>query len=550
MLGSHKYKGLRLSTKLIVTYSFVALIAIIASGAVALPLLQSYQDDRVQEERQRKVLEYTDQLDWVRGVVVNRASNNVPKSFSEYLSINTTNPRNWPPTPSIDTVRQKFRDLAQLRNVRLVVVVLRDNEVKIDSELDPNLSLQGETFSAARLVNPTAQPNAVRPPAPDITVNATDGQRYNLLFRAISGDNAPNLFGLDNKGKPLPFAVAVIIPIVPTPEVWRDLLPILAIAALVALAVSFILGLFLARSMSRPLVRLTQATQAVARGDYAHRVSPEGGYEIIRLAESFNQMTREVDEAQRMQRQLIANVSHELKTPLTSIQGFSQAMLDGALRRPEDFARPAEIISNEAARMVRLVNGLLDLSKLESGEAALQRYEMDLAEMLKHCVESFAPRAEANEISLLAEFRPPLLLIGDSDRLRQVFNNLIDNALKYTPPGGVIRVKAYRNGATILALVSDTGAGISAADLPHIFERFYQADKARRRDLATEGSGLGLAISKEIILAHDGKIQAESTEGKGSQFTIFLPAVVNNLIQPEISLTSKTDSDIQLVNKN
>jgi signal transduction histidine kinase len=550
MLGSRKYKGLRLSTKLILTYSFVALIAVVASGAVALPLLQSYQDSRTDEERQRVILEYTDKLDSVRSTLSNRTSNLNP--FRDYLVTNpnaAANAKTWPETPPFDTVWQKFRDLAQARDIRLIVLINGGGEVAIDTEPDANLSLQGDKLTDSRYTRPTQQPGAIRQPPWDGTITLANGQEYGLLFREISGDNAPNLFGLTNRGKPLPFIIATIKPSVVAPEAWRDLAPILAIAAVPALLVSFILGLFLARSMSRPLVRLTNATQAVARGEYQHRVSPEGGYELTHLAESFNQMTHAVDESQRMQRQLIANVSHELKTPLTSIQGFSQAMLDGALRRPEDFARPAEIISQEAARMVRLVNGLLDLSRLESGQITLQLVEMDLAEMLRYCIESFTPSAEFRQVALVSDFRSPLMLRADADRLRQVFNNLIDNALKYTPAGGVIKVSAFRNGKYIQASVADSGSGISGEDLPHIFERFYQADKARRRDQADIGTGLGLAISKEIVVAHGGKIDAASAEGQGTQFNITLPALVNNITQIPLYSGSKNNPDIEVVNK-
>jgi two-component system sensor histidine kinase ResE len=238
-----------------------------------------------------------------------------------------------------------------------------------------------------------------------------------------------------------------------------------------------------------------------------------------------------VDKSQRIQRQLIANVSHELKTPLTSIQGFSQAMLDGILRRPEDFVRPAEIISHETARMIRLVNGLLELSKLESGQAALNLTELDLARVLQNCADSFAPQAYSNEVKLLTDFKSPLPLNGDPDRLNQVFSNLVHNAIKFTPAGGTIRLAAYRTGSSVVVTVTDTGAGIPAADLPNIFERFYQADKSRRRDQADEGTGLGLAISREIIQAHGGKIEATSELNKGTQFVVTLPVLVRSSVQ-------------------
>lgn len=513
-----KVKGWRLSSKLIITYSFVALIAVAAAVGVALPLLQRYQDDQVKEQRQRTVVEDGQRLNVLYSLFQNARSS----PFKDYLATNpeaAVRNRKWPEAPPIELVRQRFMDFTQ-GNGRLLVITERDQAVMVDTESDPKASLLGNIVSLTRTQGPTS-PNGRL----DATLTAPSGRVYTLVWRPSSRDTAPNLFGLNNQGLPQPYVLALVVPDIPAPSVWQDLSLILAGAGFVALLVASLAGFLLARSLTRPLVRLTEASQAVARGDYAQRVKPEGGYEMTRLAETFNQMTQNVDKSQRMQRQLIANVSHELKTPLTSIQGFSQAMLDGVLRRPEDFVRPAEIISHETARMIRLVNSLLDLSKLESGQAAFHLEELDLAQVLKTCADSFAPQANSNQIYLAADFKSPLQVKGDPDRLNQVFSNLIHNALKNTPTGGTIRLTAYRAGPNIIASVTDSGGGIAAADLPHIFDRFYQSDKSRRRDLLEEGTGLGLAISREIIQAHGGKINAASEVNKGSQFTVLLPAL-------------------------
>ena len=532
MLRRVKHQGFHLRTTLVFTYFLVALVAVIAAVGVALPLLQNYQEGQVQETNKRAVLDYARGFDTIRNTLLNtNPKTNTSNPFRDYFATNLTPNAakatlTWPTNPSIETLRQYFATLANGR--RLLVLTDRDHEVKVDTETDPNLSLEGETLPDVKMPPaPTPQPTGSQPttpPIPQAKVTTSTGRQLTLIYRSIGGTGAPNLFGLNTQGTPIVYILAMYVPVEHTKEVWGDLTLILALPALIALALSLLAGFLLARNLSHPLVRLTQATHAVARGDYEQQVLPEGGYELHQLAQSFNQMTLNVAESQRMQRQLIANVSHELKTPLTSIQGFSQAMVDGALRRPADFARPAEIISNETARMIRLVNGLLELSKLESGQAALYLHELDLAETLRNCIESFMPKAEANQVTLTARFGPSLIVKGDSDRLRQVFNNLIDNALKYTPAEGRIEVKARRQAVNIVISVSDTGSGIPAVDLPHIFERFYQADKSRRRDLAVEGSGLGLAISKEIVLAHGGKIDATSHEGSGTTFQVMLPA--------------------------
>ncbi|MBN9388778.1 MAG: HAMP domain-containing protein [Chloroflexi bacterium] len=516
-------KGWRLSTKLILTYSLVALIAVVASVGVALPLLQRYQDDQVKEERQRTVIEEGQRLNVLYSLFVSSKS-------SPFKDVMLTNPeanaknRKWPDPLPIEVVRQRFADFTQ-GNGRLLILTEKDQLVMVDTETDPRASLVGQTVQFTRIS--TAANNGRQ----DGSLTTTTGRGYSLVWKAPARDSAPNLFGLNNQNIPQPYMLALVIPDIPPHEVWQDLSLILAGAGVVALLVASLAGFLLARSLTRPLVRLTEASQAVARGDYAHRVAPEGGYEMTRLAETFNQMTYNVDKSQRIQRQLIANVSHELKTPLTSIQGFSQAMLDGILRRPEDFVRPAEIISHETARMIRLVNGLLELSKLESGQAALQLTGLDLARVLQNCADSFAPQARSNEVKLLTDFNSPLPLNGDPDRLNQVFTNLVHNALKFTPAGGTIRLAAYRTGSSVVVTVTDTGAGIPAADLPHIFERFYQADKSRRRDQADEGTGLGLAISREIIQAHGGKIEATSELNKGTQFVVTLPVLVKPSVQ-------------------
>jgi signal transduction histidine kinase len=547
MVVSGKVKGWRLSTKLIITYSFVALLAVAAAVGVALPLLQRYQDDQVKEQRQRTVVEDGQRLNVLYSLFQSAKSS----PFKDFLAVNpeaAVKNRTWPAAPTIELVRQRFMEFTQ-GNGRLLVITEREQEVMVDTEPDPKASLLGQVVALAR-TSPVGA--AAANGRLDATLTAANGRVYTLVWRPSARDTAPNLFGLTNQGLPQPYVLALVVPDIPAHEVWQDLSLILAGAGLVALLVASLAGFLLARSLTRPLVRLTAASQAVARGDYAQRVEPEGGYEMTRLAETFNQMTYNVDKSQRMQRQLIANVSHELKTPLTSIQGFSQAMLDGVLRRPEDYTRPAEIISHETARMIRLVNSLLELSKLESGQAALHLGEIDLAQVLQTCADSFAPQATTNQVYLQTDFKTPLRLKGDPDRLNQVFNNLIHNALKNTPAGGTVRLTAYRAGPNIIASVTDTGGGIPAADLPNIFDRFYQSDKSRRRDLVDEGTGLGLAISREIIQAHGGKINAASEVNKGSQFTVILPALSKAAIQDRptepLKKPGSTTKNIELVN--
>jgi signal transduction histidine kinase len=294
---------------------------------------------------------------------------------------------------------------------------------------------------------------------------------------------------------------------------------------LVAFVISVLLGVVIARSIARPLQRVASAAKEVARGNYDLHLDITAPDEVRSLATSFNAMTQAVKASQQAQRDFLANVSHELKTPLTSIQGFSQAIQDGTASDPEAIRQAAGIICDEAGRMARMVRQLLDLAKIEAGQIVMAREAVDVAAVLGGCVAKIAPQADQGNVSLtsdVSQLPVDARVIGDGDRLAQVFVILLDNALKHTPPGGQVRVAACcPNVSQVSVSVSDTGPGIPAKDLPRVFERFYQVDRSRARKKG--GTGLGLAIAKEIVTAHGGEIVAESIVGMGSKFTIRLP---------------------------
>lgn len=294
-------------------------------------------------------------------------------------------------------------------------------------------------------------------------------------------------------------------------------------AGMVGVFVSVVLAALIARSVAKPLQQTAQAAQAVADGHLDQQLPEEGPTEVQTLARSFNHMTNAVKASQQTQRDFVANVSHDLRTPLTVIQGFSQAILDSATESPE---RAATVIHDEAARMSRMVQDLLDLARLESGQLQMTYAQVNPELLLQTVAGRFALYAESQNIMLKIDIDDDLPVItGDGDRLAQVLTNLVDNALKHTPAGGTVTLSGTyveQNGAVELA-VSDTGKGIPQEDLSRIFERFYQVDKARTRDKHRKGAGLGLAISKEIVSAHGGSIHAESVVGLGSRFVVRLP---------------------------
>ena len=296
-----------------------------------------------------------------------------------------------------------------------------------------------------------------------------------------------------------------------------EVLPLFFQAGLVALFFSLVLAWLISRWVSRPVQDLVSATRRVAEGEFEVPVARAGPQELRELQESFSEMGRRVQTSLKSQRDLVANVSHELRTPLTSITGFAQAILEGAAATPEAVRQAAEVIHQEAQRMRRLVEGLLDLARLEAGLAAMIRTRLDLSTLVAAAVTRFAPRAREAGVTMEVSAPGPLPILGDTDRLAQVFDNLLENALRHTPAGGRVRLETGADGSAAVCRVWDSGEGIPNDALPHVFERFYRADREGK------GAGLGLAICKDIIEAHRGTIGALNGPQGGAVFTVRLP---------------------------
>jgi len=292
----------------------------------------------------------------------------------------------------------------------------------------------------------------------------------------------------------------------------------LLLGGLIALILSLIVAILFARSIYRPINRVTAAVEKIAQGQYDQEIPEAGPAEIKRLARSFNQMARQVKHSQQQLRHFVADVSHQLKSPLTSIQGFAQALLDGTASTKESRLKAATIISDESNRMRRQVDELLELARMQSGQLKIVREPVDIGELLEHCQEIFTVQAEEKGVALKLKTEPEMNALGDIDRLEQVFSNLLDNAIKNSPAKGEVRVTGSKVRDFIEVRVADEGPGIPPEQLPHVFERFYQAAGART------GVGLGLAIAREIVLAHGGTIEARSEPGEGAEFIVRLPA--------------------------
>lgn len=293
-------------------------------------------------------------------------------------------------------------------------------------------------------------------------------------------------------------------------------------AGVVALVVSIVLAWMIARWVARPLQDLARASRSVADGDYVAPTKVQGPSEVAELGAAFGEMVDRVRAGQQSQRDFVANVSHELKTPLTSIQGFAQAIRDGAAGDEAGVRRAGTVIFEESDRLRHLVEDLLDLARLDAGQVALAREPVDLGGVVKAVVERLSLPAAERRVRLEMEVPPLPSVIGDGDRLAQVFTNLMDNAIRHSPPDAKVVVRGFLQGIWITVTVEDAGPGIASEELSRIFERFYQVDKARAGGEG-RGTGLGLAISREIVEAHGGRILAESEPGRGSRFSVQLP---------------------------
>lgn len=288
------------------------------------------------------------------------------------------------------------------------------------------------------------------------------------------------------------------------------------IGALVAVALAAIVALAVAYYLTRPLKRLTTAAATVADGDLTHRVDIGGPAEVRRLGDAFNDMAASLAGSEQLQRRLIADVAHELRTPLASLRAQAEGIADGVL--PADPGRLASLADDTRA-LSRLVDDLQELSAADAGKLSYRMERTDLAEIARAEVARAATRTRVGVV-VSCECTTPLPIEGDEGRLAQVFRNLLDNALRHTDAGSVT-VRCSTRGPRAVVEVEDTGEGIPVADLPHVFERFYRADTARARD--TGGSGIGLAVSKRIVEDHGGTVFARAGEPGGAVVGFSVP---------------------------
>ena len=286
-----------------------------------------------------------------------------------------------------------------------------------------------------------------------------------------------------------------------------------------AIGIALLLTFLLSRRMMSPVAVLAAAARRLGRGDLSQRVRLQGEGEVASLAEAFNSMAADMEYAEQLRRNMVADVAHELRTPLSNIQGYLEAIRDGMV---EPDVAAIRSLNEETFLLSRLVNELQELSLAEAGELKLVYEAEDITNLARQAVTPWQPQLTAREISLSVELPDDLPLVNiDWQRVNEVMHNILENAVAHTHKDGAIRVAASHKGKWVEVSVSDTGEGIPAEDLPHVFERFYRVDKSRAR--ATGGSGLGLTIAKRLIEAHGGTIVVQSKLGEGSRFSFTLP---------------------------
>jgi signal transduction histidine kinase len=289
-----------------------------------------------------------------------------------------------------------------------------------------------------------------------------------------------------------------------------------------ALIVAMLLILLVSRSVTRPLTQLAAAAEDIAAGNYSRRVGLRGQDEIGLLGSAFNRMAEAVERARKVQREFLANVSHELKTPLTSLIGFSHALVEGSLLSEAERTRAAHIVNEESQRVLRMAQELLDLARVEAGSIAMQIEAVDLASQLEQELEIVRPRARSRGLSIhmsVPDEIPPVA--ADPERLHQILDNLLDNSVKYAPDGSTVELRAQVSGAAVETVVSNP-VGPQRPDPDRMFDRFYRADPSR--SAAAGGVGLGLSISRELAAAMKGRLWADFDGAGHLRMHLQLPA--------------------------
>ena len=321
-------------------------------------------------------------------------------------------------------------------------------------------------------------------------------------------------------------------------EVNRDLwltVGLLSAIGLIIILISVLSGAYFIKSIVGPVQAINETARQIAMGDFEARIENHSSDEIGQLCNSINNMASELSLSERMQNEFISSVSHELRTPLTAIKGWGETVL-AAENDPEVVRKGLDVIIHESERLSNLVEDLLDFSRLQNGQFSFKMEKCDVAAELEEAVLTYTDAANRAGVELIFDEGDEIPLIqADGGRLRQVFINILDNAMKYTPRGGKILADVCTNGGYVTVMISDTGCGIPEEELDRVTAKFYKGKKA------TRGSGIGLAVADEIVRAHGGMLDISSTERVGTTVTITLPTVPRGEAAAQTGDTLTTD---------
>lgn len=298
---------------------------------------------------------------------------------------------------------------------------------------------------------------------------------------------------------------------------------VIVIFMCLAIIINFIIIIYSSKKFAVPLKEMSQAAKVIAAGDFEKRLNIHSDDEIGDLAESFNEMALSLFFQEKRRREFISNISHDLRSPLTSMRGFLQAILDGTIP-PERQEHYLKVVLDESERLAKMANDMLDINKLDNSDAGLNVTNFNLNELIIKTMYNFEDRAVQNKIKISSEFcNKDIIVKADADKIQRIIYNLVDNALKFTHKYGYIKIITEIKDKKVYVSVKDNGKGISVEEQKRVFDRLYKGDKSRGKD--KRGSGLGLSIVKEFIKAHKEDITLTSEVGKGCTFTFTLPLI-------------------------
>ena len=393
------------------------------------------------------------------------------------------------------------------------------------------LELLGDLIGA-RIWVADSQGNVLagKPPIRWVRTLPEDAQRLEELFagtpqswvRNSRRQNDPSILVAVPLVSPSPAAVFISTPITGVNQAIGAIDRLLLFSLLVGTAAATLFGLLISRTLTRPIADISHAAARFTAGDYASRTGATGGDEIGGLGRTFNTMAESLAKVEYNRREFLATVSHELKTPVASIQALAEALADGVAAKPEHRQRYLSTIVGESQRIDRLIRDLLDLAQLEAGELSIVREKIDLVAFLSRETAKYDHLLAEKDLALRVNAVPAVPpVLADPGWLAQIVANLVSNAARHSPAGETIVINVQATAGNVVVAVSDRGPGIPPEDQPHIWERFYRVDKSRAR--SGGGTGLGLAITKRLVQAMNGEITLESVPGEGAKFTFTLP---------------------------